>query len=114
MQFRVTTREPVSKVSLFAYSIQVARIKIAAFKMGTEELVIEQALLNKYKKGLKQMCFDLVTKLQPQQITESEYLFLFTDEESDKIASFITYGDGNTIHGSEILVQALTKKTKVT
>lgn len=111
MLFRVKSKNPLSKVSLFSYSIQNARFKIVAFHCGAEELILEERLLEKYKMGLKPTCLYLLNQLTVNQVSETELVYTFKDEEADKLASYITYGDGN-ISGSNILVQALTNNLK--
>lgn len=111
MLFRVKSKNPLSKVSLFSYSIQNARIKIIAFRCGAEELLLEKQLMERYKMRLKAACLYLLNKLTVNQVSETELVYTFKDEESDKLASYITYGDGN-ISGSNILVQALTNNLK--
>lgn len=109
MQFRVQTKMTVTKTQLFAFSIQNAKAKVIAFRMGAEEILMHDFLTKHYKVGLKAMCLHLLDKLKAEQISDTELLFIFVDEESDKLASFITYGDGN-LSGSEILINALTRK----
>ena len=79
--------------------------------MGATEVQLEEHLLKAYGLGLKPMCFALLDKLQVSQVSDSELLFTFIDNDADKIARLITYGNG-TIDGSQILVQALVRKPK--
>jgi hypothetical protein len=113
MLFRVQTKVPITKVQFFAFSIQNAKQKIVSFKFGANEVLLDNYLKEKFNIGLRPMCFGLLNKLQPAQITDTELIFTFIDDNSDKLASFITYGDGK-LEGSQILTQALTRKVKGT
>lgn len=111
MQFRIITKNPVTKTQILAFSIQDAKMRIIAFRFGAEEILIDNMLKTKYKTGLKPTCLNLLNKLQAHQVSDTEILFTFIDEEADKLASFISYGDGN-LSGSKILIQALTHRAK--
>jgi hypothetical protein len=111
MFFRVQSKNALPKNQLFALSIQKAKAQIVMFPIGAEEVLFDDYLKKHYKTGLKQTCFNLLNKLKAEQVSETEILFIFIDDEADKLASFITYGDGFR-QGSEILVNALTRKVR--
>jgi hypothetical protein len=111
MLFRALTDTPVTKTQFFAFSIQNAKSKIVQFHMGVTEIALDKYLKKHYKVGLKPMCFALLNKLKVSQISDTELVFTFIDEDTDKLAQFITYGDG-VLAGSEILTQALVRKRR--
>ena len=51
------------------------------------------------------MCFKLLANLQGCQLSNNEVIYTFKNPDYDKIARFITYGDG-IMPGSKILLKA--------
>ena len=105
MLFRYTSKKPLTKHTLFMQSIKKAALIIRAYPFHASELELNQILLAKYKQGLKAICLGLLRKLQVDQPNANEVLYTFKDPEDDKLARFITYGDGK-VQGSTILLDA--------
>jgi hypothetical protein len=111
MLFRVLASYPLTKTQFFTFSIQNAKQKIVGFRMVATEIKLEELLMQRYGLGLKPMCFMLLNKLKVSQVADTELIFTFIDDDADKLARLITYGNG-VIDGSPILTQALVRKPK--
>jgi hypothetical protein len=109
MFFRFVSKNPIPKVQFFQYSIQNAKLKVIAFPIGAEELLLDDYLKKHFNLGLKPTCLNLLNKLKANQVSNTELIFVFTDEKAEELANFITYGDGY-LGGSQILVHALSSK----
>ena len=86
---------------------KIAAGRIALYKLTTNDLLLEKYIYKKYKKSLKNICYNLIynnLKINTDYLTKT-VIITFKNEESDKLASLITYGNEQT-PGSFILQDA--------
>jgi len=89
----------------------IARRRILLYKQNAQEKLLDKTLKNKYNSNLVQMCLRIISnaKFMTNTTDTSELVIVIPDNFLDKIASFITYGNGK-IAGSNILKIALEKE----
>lgn len=105
MFFNYTSNQTLLKEQLQTNLFQTARTIITYYKYGATELALDQYFIKTFKCSLKSMCFKLLANLQGCQLSNNEVIYTFKNPDYDKIARFITYGDGIT-PGSKILLRA--------
>lgn len=105
MFFSYTSKQTLLKEQLQTSLFQTARTIITYYKYGATERLLEQYFQKTFKCGLKSICFTLLDNLQCNQLSTKEITYTFKNPDYDKIARFITYGDG-IIPGSQILLKA--------
>lgn len=79
----------------------IARKSIIMYDLKADELVLNKYIQEKYNTDLKNMCLKLL-KEASYIASVDELIIKFKDTEADKLARFITYGNGK-IKGSKIL-----------
>ena len=109
MFFRFQSKNPIPKAYFANFTIQDAKIRIIGFPTKSEEILLDDYLQKHFGLGLKPTCLNLLNKLKIESVSDTELIFVFVDDEAEKLARFITYGDGY-YQGSQILVHALTNK----
>lgn len=109
MRFKVTSTLPRTKEALLVKNILSAKVVILSYQFGADEIALDNYLLQNFKIGLRACCLRLIFKLNATQISATETLLVFKDDESDLLARIITFGV-DQIAGSKILTDALNAK----
>lgn len=92
---------------LAAGKIIKARRYILLRKLGAQEELLNRYLITKYKQSLKQICLDLICKVQIAKNFDQELIVIFRTKKDENLAKLITFGTGH-IMGSQILKTAFT------
>ena len=79
---------------------------IKNYPLHASEILLDRYIQQKYKVSLKDMCINLLLKLNFSSDAEGNLILVFKERKYDDIASLITYGNG-AIPGSNILRLAL-------
>lgn len=90
--------------------LRIARQSIVFYNLSPGELQLDNYLRQKYNIGLKQACYKLIQESK-RVATQDSIIIKFKDEDSDKLARIITYGNG-IIKGSLILKNLFNRKEK--
>ena len=86
-------------------TIRRAVSRIGLYRLNTSEILLNEYFLANKNKSLKTICKELL--LNGEVVFQKDHLvFKFKTTDSDKLAKFITYGNGK-IRGSKILQYAL-------
>ena len=109
MQFRVISTLPRSKEAMLIKDIMAAKLVVLSYPFGADEVALDNYLIQNYKTGLRACCLQLLFKLKATQLSATETLLVFQDEQSDLLARLITFGVDQLV-GSRILVNALNAK----
>jgi len=91
-----------------AMIIQTARRTILLAKPGVAEQRLDAYIKKQYKTTLKLLCLNLLGHCKIMQNANDEIIITFVDKKMDKIAAFITYGDGH-LQGSNLLTTAFSR-----
>ena len=78
---------------------------IINYPMNTTEILIQNALFEKYNVMLKDICIKIL-KVCQYSSSEEGLTFYIPDKKLEEIARFITYGNGRVL-GSKILIDAI-------
>jgi hypothetical protein len=106
MILRFVSKYELSKAELFATSIKQAVFSIYKYPFHASELALEEYFVQHFKCGLRPICLRLLNRLKVDQPAANELVYTFRNSEDEKLARFITYGDGQNIQGSTILLDA--------
>lgn len=79
-----------------------AKIKLLNLKLNANDILMENFIKDKYSVGLKQICFELITKKASFMSNGDQIIIKFLNPNDDKLARLITNGNGK-ISGSTIL-----------
>lgn len=112
MFFRVTSNFQVPKEIFFYNCLKAAKYIIYNYPFKESERLLDSYIQQHFKMGLRSMCNAVINSLQVSQPAPTELLLTFKDPELDKIARFITYGDGFYYQGSFILLDAFGARQK--
>ena len=106
MILRFISTKELSKTLLYAKSLKQATFIIYKYPFHANELQLEEYCLKHFKCGLRTVCLGLINRLTVSQPAVTELLYTFRNDEDDRLARFITYGDGKDFQGSQILLDA--------
>ena len=104
MQFVITN----ISANLEAYKYKIihnAHLIIISHTLTPGETSLNNYLLKNYKLNLKMACLKLLTRCKFYRNYDNQVIILFPDEEDDKLASLITYGN-DRVKGSNLLKNA--------
>ena len=101
---KADSKQPISLTKL--KMLVRARSVISLYPMRGTEVLLNNYLIENYKRTLKNACFLLLANIQVSAGEEDEIILFFKDEQDIKLAQIITYGIDN-VSGSQILKTAL-------
>lgn len=106
MFFRTHSNIYTDKQDHRCVDLKFIKIIIATYPFKTNEVILDHYCKQHFKRGLRAMCLYLISKLNVSTADGvGNLIYTFKDDQDDKIASFITYGDGQ-VAGSKILLHA--------
>lgn len=88
-----------------ARAINSARKRIILYKSSSNEVALDNYLLEHYNLNLKLMCIKLINSCTWSLNQDNEVVITFKNKEYDKLAALITYGT-EKLQGSQILAFA--------
>lgn len=85
-----------------------AKLKLALYKLTTNDLVLDRYLQSEYNLGLYDACIKLINDIKIAKAENNRWVVTFNKNESNKFAELITFGTGRIL-GSRILIRILSQ-----
>ena len=105
MFFTVNNKRYLSTEQLRTSTLMKAYYIIQKYPLYASDLLIDNFIQQQYGTTLKDMCIKLLLNLTFHKNDSGDLILVFKNQEYDKIARLITYGNG-AIPGSAILTTA--------
>jgi len=108
MQF--TIRNGLANKDFMVSQIKASAWKVLAFyRVRTSEYALDKYLRETYNLGLREAGLHILRNSTFHKTYDKSIVVLFKDKNIDKLATLITYGNGQ-VHGSDILKQMFFRK----
>ena len=109
MFFTVKNKPYLNTEQLRVDALLNAYYIIENYPLKASEMLMDQFILQKYKMSLKDLCVKLLLNITFYENAEGDLILMFKNQEYDKIAQLITYGNG-AVPGCKILQISLNDK----